>query len=279
MQAYWELSVPCTVEQHDILVAHLAELGFDSFVENDEGGLSAFVTEDLLNKTEAEGIVYNFYPEYAALVKWNYHAPTNWNAQWEQHFEPVYIEKNLAIYAPFHEEPRGYRVKVLLTPKMAFGTGHHATTRLVSKALLGMNLEGLTVLDAGCGTGILGVIALKLGASLCEGYDIEEQAVANTLENAANNEVDMPVWLGDVTSVGEGKIYDVVLANITRNVLLADMPHFSRFLKPDGTLILSGFFEQDIPELELSANAVGLQLQGFDSENNWACMRLIKQKA
>ncbi len=279
MQAYWEFSVPCTVEQHDILVAHLAELGFDSFVENDEGGLSAFVTEDLLNKAAAEGLVYNFYPEYSALVKWNYHAPTNWNAQWEQHFEPVFIEKELAIYAPFHDEPQGFRVKVILTPKMAFGTGHHATTRLVSKALLAMNLESKTVLDAGCGTGILGVIALKLRASLCEGYDIEEQAVENSIENAAKNNVDMPVWLGDVSSVPKGKVYDVVLANITRNVLLADMPHFSKFLKIEGSLVLSGFFEHDIPELEKAANAVGMVLQGFETENSWACMRLIKQKA
>lgn len=277
MQAYWEVSVPCTAEQQDILVAHLAELGFESFIENEMGGLSAFIREELVNRRDAEEIIFQFYPEYAALVSWKHHSPTNWNSQWEQNFEPVFIGKDLAIYAPFHEEPQGFRVKVLLTPKMAFGTGHHATTRLVSKTLIGMNLNGLSVLDAGCGTGILGVIALKLGAISCEGYDVEEQAIANSLENAENNGVVMPVWLGDVESVPKSKTWDIVLANITRNVLLADMSHFAGFLKTNGHLILSGFFEQDIPELEHSAAKVGLKLIETETENSWACMQLTKQ--
>ena len=204
----------------------------------------------------------------------------NWNEEWEKHyFQPIMIgDKLCQIRAPFHTPDPEAQTEIIISPKMAFGTGNHETTALMMGYIIGHSMKGLRVLDMGCGTGILGILALKQGAECLTAIDIDEWAYLNVLENAQLNGVHIEEAMqGDASSLAGKKPYDLILANITRNILLADMPAYVSVLKNGGHLILSGFYEEDVEVLTDRAKELGLSALGYEVRNRWTRLELVKK--
>lgn len=259
----------------EILVSDLADIGFESFVDF-ETGVSAFVPIVDFNKSKVESIVENLSAIGELSFQFTELEEKNWNAVWESEYETVEVEKRCIVKAPFHIiEPGTFDYEVIINPKMSFGTGHHETTYLMLSYLLDEKVEGAQVLDMGSGTGVLAILAAQMKAAKVRAIDIEDWAFENTIENAKLNNVEIDVEKGDSTAIKGGK-YDLILANINKNVLLADMHIFNRALAPNGSLFLSGFFETDIPELVDFAETLGLILMEQRTRNNWASLKLVK---
>jgi ribosomal protein L11 methyltransferase len=199
----------------------------------------------------------------------------NWNAEWESSFEPVLIEDKIRIRADFHKPSPKNVLDIIIEPKMSFGTGHHGTTYLMSKFLLDLDIKDKTVLDAGSGTGILSIISEKLGAKKTIGFDIEEWAYNNSLENAELNKSEkIEFYKSDASALPFGeKDFDIILANITKGILKEDIPVYLNYLKGNGTLVISGFFENDIPEMEQFLIDNNLIIEAKAVKNNWACIK------
>ena len=262
----------------DILMVELAELGYDSFEEGytDPGGgpgeLKAYIRSDRFEAAALGGLLTMHDPH--VNVSWTSReiAPQNWNATWESSFEPVEIGSDIRIRAEFHAAKEGFTHELVITPRMAFGTGHHATTRMMLKAMLAVDLKDKDVCDLGCGTGVLAFLAERLGARSIFAVDNEEGAVANARENAALNRCTrMIVEKGDA-AVLDGASYDAILANIERNVLLDAMPRFSRALRPGGLLFLGGFTPEDRHMLAQRAKEEGLILAERLQDGDWAML-------
>ncbi|MBK7817078.1 MAG: 50S ribosomal protein L11 methyltransferase [Sphingobacteriaceae bacterium] len=257
----------------DILIASLGEAGFESFVENEEG-FEAYINEELekninLNEFTFEDFKFTFEKDKIEQ--------SNWNAEWEKNFEPVLVEDLLLIRAPFHAEVKNVKHEVVIMPKMSFGTGHHDTTWLMCKQLFDLDLKNKSVLDMGTGTGILAIVAKKLGASPILGIDIDEWSAENAKENCiANGGADIEIKLGDKELLDNYKDFAVILANINKNVLKIQIPLYSKLLKADGVLLMSGFFTTDVDELEKFANQNQLKLVERYNKNDWAVMKLRK---
>lgn len=275
MPAYYQYTFTVTPAQpgSDILIAALGELGFESFVETDQG-FEAYITEE--NDTEFNDGMPAFDDFTFTFTKQRIEQ-TNWNAEWEKNFEPVLVEDKLLIRAPFHAPNSAVAHEIVIMPKMSFGTGHHDTTWLMCKQIFNMDLKGKTVLDMGCGTGVLAILAEKLGAGKTVGIDIDEWSVENCIENCANNGCsDIEVKLGDKEVLDAYNNFDCILANINKNVLKAQLPVYARLLSKGGTLLLSGFFSTDVGELQQHAENAGLNLLQSYTRNNWAVMKLTK---
>lgn len=264
---------------YDLLSASLGELGFDSFeVEGDR--LKAYIPTHLAQTSaivEAladlpfEGLSLGYESELIPEV--------NWNEEWEKHyFQPIVLGDDLCmIRAPLHAPNPKMRTEVIIQPKMAFGTGNHETTSLIIAYLLEAEVSGCSVLDMGCGTGILGILALKQGASRLTAIDIDEWAYQNVLENAELNRVHIDEALqGDASSLRGRGPYDLVLANITRNILFADLPAYVSVMASGGRIVLSGFYQEDAPMLIERGRELGLRLGLQRSRNRWAMLELIK---
>ncbi|MDX1446744.1 50S ribosomal protein L11 methyltransferase [Lishizhenia sp.] len=261
----------------DIIVSQLAELGFESFT-NDKTGVKAYgPTADVnMDEVMAQTLLGNVPEGLDLSFTQNTIAEQNWNATWEADFEPVFVEDKLSILAPFHDASVAKGMVVEIQPQMSFGTGHHQTTWLMSKALFDENLEGKRVLDVGSGTGVLAIVAKKLGAGFTMGTDIEEGAVENAIENQGRNDIDdITFLLGDIDVVKEDN-FDLLLANINKNVLKAHMPTYASLLKSGGKLKLSGFFESDVDELVTIAAQNGFTKEGVLLKEGWAVIQLIK---
>jgi ribosomal protein L11 methyltransferase len=261
----------------DILTAYLAELGFESFVDAD-AGFQAYIQEDLFDAEALKSLdVIANPPEELTL---NYSVKIieaqNWNATWESSFEPVIIDDDLAIVAPFHADFPQTKYTIVIEPKMSFGTGHHQTTRLMSKALFHLESIPERVLDMGCGTGVLAILAEKLGAKSLLAVDVEQWAFENTIENAERNACqNIKAEHGDVKNIIDQE-FDLILANINKNVLKADMNHYAACLPSGGRLFLSGFFTSDNNELLDVAKKCNLALDKTYQEENWSCLTLVK---
>ncbi len=258
----------------EVTLAVLSELGFESFVETDLG-LEAYIQEqdwqaDLLD---------HLYPlaENGFDIVWSLTAipPENWNAVWESDFQPIVIENQCAVRADFHA-PIDVPYELVITPKMSFGTGHHQTTYMMLNNLLQHPPKGHTLLDMGCGTGVLAILAEKLGAVDVDAIDVEPWCFENTAENIKTNGCKNIVATEGDSKCIPTKIYDTILANINMNVLLLDIPLFSKQLKDNGALFLSGFYTQDIPAIEAKANQNGLQLVAFQEKDNWVSAHFSK---
>ena len=258
----------------DITLAVLSELGFESFVET-EVGLEAYIQAqdwqaDLLDQ---------LYPlaEKALDIGWSLTAipPENWNAVWESDFQPIIIENKCAVRANFHD-PIDVPYELVITPKMSFGTGHHQTTYMMLNYLLQYPPTKHTLLDMGCGTGVLAILAEKLGAKELDAIDVEPWCYENTVENIKMNNCQHIVAAEGDSKKIPNKIYDTILANINMNVLLLDIPLFSKRLKDNGRLFLSGFYTQDIPAIEAKANQNGLHLIEFKEKDNWVSAHFSK---
>lgn len=266
---------PLSQDACDILAALTADAGFETFEET-QHGIRGYVQQPLLDRQALEDIVNNF-PIMGTNIIYTISKAEDkdWNEQWEQEgFEPIIVGNNrLAIHDGRHLPSRPADISVEIDARLAFGTGTHETTQMICEWMLDMPMKGLRVMDAGCGTGILGIIALKLKASHVTAYDIDEWSSDNTRHNAIINCVDsqLSVYCGDASLLDSKTAdYDLVLANINRNILLNDIPRFCQIMKQDAKLILSGFYTEDIPLLEARGKELGLTLTGTKNRDKWA---------
>ena len=254
----------------EVLMAELAELGFESFVESEEG-LTAYIQQPDWNEGLLEGLMTSSIPDLKISWEVKTIEATNWNAEWEKSFDPISVDGACLIRAPFHEIQGDYKFVITIEPKMSFGTGHHATTHLIISEMLQMEWEGLDVLDMGSGTAVLAILAEKMGARDIDAIDIDEWAFENAEENAKRNDCSkIRCLLGGAELLGDKK-YDIILANINRNILLRDMNLYRAVLKDGGKILFSGFYEQDVVELEKVATPLGLKIQNKRLMNEW-CM-------
>lgn len=261
----------------DIAIALLSELPYESFVEN-ETGILAYIPAMQFNKEEVEKLFSEHFPceEVKFLIQDRFIEQENWNAKWESDFEPVHVAEELSILAPFHDKRLAKKRIIEIMPKMSFGTGHHQTTRLMCSFLLEEKVTSLKVLDMGTGTGILAILAEQLGANSILAVDIEDWSVENTLENAERNGcVQIEGRCGDIDCVQE-KDFDIILANINRNILLRHLPFYSGKLKDRGILFLSGFFTTDSVDLIKAAQDAGLTFVSQKTEENWSSLKFEK---
>lgn len=265
----------------DLLTDALGEAGFETF-EDTEDGIKGYVQESLFDKNAMNDVISNFMlPDVTINANIQEAEYKNWNEEWEEAgFERININDSITIYDARHDDGNGIAsvISIGIETKQAFGTGTHETTRMIVSTLLNIELKGKRVLDCGCGTGILGIATSKLGASEVVGYDIDEWSSENAIHNAELNGVgNMKVMLGDASVLKsvEGK-FDVVLANINRNILLADMPAFVSVMADDSLLILSGFYASDVDLLIEKASSLGLSKIDSKSDSEWTCLVLKK---
>lgn len=264
-----EVAIQAPQDFTDILTAELSEVGYDTFMDT-ESGFNAYITEDIFNEAELKEVIARYAGMAEIAYSTNKIAKQNWNEEWEKNFEPLLIGNEVSVRASFHPKPETAAYDIVINPKMTFGTGHHETTTLMIENQLTVEHKAKRVLDMGTGTGILAIMACKLGAAEVVGVEIEDWSVENAAENAAlNNCPNIVVHLGDVTAVQNDEPYDIVLANINRNVLLADMAAYTKLLKNGGPLILSGFYTEDVPVLQEESERCGLIFETKRQKNNW----------
>lgn len=281
-----DFKIACTPEltqiAKDLLPDLMGEIGFESF-EDTPDGLKGYIPADLLDTNSLKQVLETF-PVEGVNITYTF-ADTedkNWNEAWENTgFAPINIDNQVLVYdARTGKKPAGDSlINIGIEAKQAFGTGTHETTRMMIGAMLQLSLKGKRVLDCGCGTGILGIAALKLGAEAVVGFDIDEWSVENTQHNAAINEVDnIEVFHGDAHVLSHvSGVFDVVLANINRNILLNDMPTYLEIMNAGSVLIISGFYEEDVKLLDEKANSLGLVKTSQKTDNHWCCLTFIKQ--
>lgn len=259
----------------EILIAELAELGFESFVESDEG-LKAYIQIPGVSESEIKGLMAFGLDEVSIEYQQKSLPRENWNAKWESEFEPIMVHDDIVVAAPFHTDLPPAKHHLVIQPKMSFGTGHHDTTWLMLKHLLELDIRNKRVLDMGSGTGILAIMAEKLGAAEIDAIDIDDWAEENARENAQLNAcTKVRTFTGDAHLLGN-KHYDLVLANINRNVLQADLPKYVSVMNPGGVLLLSGFFHSDVDVLHEQCVSFGLRPDAEAYRNDWSMLRLIK---
>lgn len=268
---------PCVEEECDIVAALLADVGFESFVP-DEKGVSAYIRKELFDKpaTSSALAAYPFNGELqmeeAELIQGQ-----DWNSEWEKHyFQPIVVGDRCVVHSSFHKEYPKAEYEIVVDPRMAFGTGHHETTSLMLERLLSYPLEGRKLLDMGTGTGILAILAAMRGAVYVVGVEIDEPAYLNAVDNAGINGVDLDLRLGGVETVTECGYFDYVLANINRNIIIADIDKYARSLRQGGIMTLSGFYVEDIPFVEEAGKKCGLAPVAFFEKRRWACLCLEK---
>lgn len=260
--------------ESDVLIAHLSDFNFESFVESNDF-VEAYIPEnETIDEGQLQDLLNHISPKLGfekAFIK-----DENWNAQWESDYPRVAVDDRLVVRAPFHTFSNDqFEYDIQIQPKMSFGTGHHETTYLMLQSLLREDVKDKEVLDMGSGTGVLAIAAFKLGASRVMAVDIEDWAYENTSENIQLNSAHVDVNKGDVEVI-KGHSFDLILANINKNVLLSDMKAYAGALKKGGALYLSGFFGTDVDELRRKAEEFGLDLASVSNKDNWAAMHLKK---
>jgi len=260
----------------DILIAQLSELGFESFVNTDDG-VQAYIPASLFDEKQLINLsVLNDKQSFNITYSIKQIPAQNWNALWESNFEPVVIANRCYVRAPFHPSNTNYEFELIIEPKMSFGTAHHETTSLVIQLMLEMDIKNKTLLDMGCGTGILAILAYKKGATNIVAIDNDEWAFENTKENIERNNSVIETLLGDAKLI-ENLKFDIVLANINRNILLNDISIYSKSINEKGTLIMSGFYEADLPIIKETSKLNGLVYQKHLVNNNWVAVYFTKK--
>lgn len=259
----------------DIFSASLAEIGFEAFSVNDDG-LTAYIQQSMWNEEMMQEAIRNFFMPEVGIAYTLAEAPDeDWNQVWEEEgFQPVVVSDEIVVHDVKHTDVPQVEYDILITPRQAFGTGSHETTRLILRTLAQLDLADKHVVDAGTGTGILAIMAIKRGASSVFAYDIDEWSVENTKDNLLLNHIynNVEVRVGDSALLEGQQKADLLIANINRNILLADLPRFAASLKPEGKMILSGFYLQDIPALAEAAEQQGLSLKKTEKEDEWAML-------
>lgn len=270
-------TVPCTETVNDILAAFLGEAGFESFVER-EGGLTAYIQQALYDEATVKDAIADFpLPDTKINYTYTEAEDKDWNEEWEKNFfQPIVIGDRCVIHSTFHQDVPKAEYDIVINPQMAFGTGHHETTSLIISELLDSDLKDKSLLDMGCGTSILAILARMRGAQPCTAIDIDEWCVRNSIENIELNHVDnIVVSQGDASSlIGQGP-FDVVIANINRNILLNDMKQYVACMQPGSELFMSGFYVDDIPAIQTEAERQGLKFVEHKEKNRWAAVKFV----
>ncbi|WP_438976852.1 50S ribosomal protein L11 methyltransferase [Polaribacter sp.] len=259
----------------EILIAELGNLNFESFVETEEG-LTAYIQKEDWHTNLLDEVFILQSKEFNIVAEYSEMAQTNWNAEWEKNFNPIIVDDLVSIRAPFHNNPN-VKYDIVIEPKMSFGTGHHETTYMMVQHLLQLKLENKKVLDMGCGTGILAIFAEMKGAKPIDAIDIDNWCYLNSIENAERNNCNsISVYEGDA-SLLKNKNYDVIIANINRNILLNDIKIYANCLSSGGILLLSGFYKEDFTIINKEAENQKLKLDGELIKNNWMSLKFVKQ--
>jgi len=258
----------------EMLIAQLGHIGFESFVEN-ENGVVAYIQKKEWNSNKVEDLYLLNCNEFNITFKHSEIEQTNWNKEWEKNFNPIQVNGQVSIRAPFHENP-SLNFDIVIEPKMSFGTGHHETTHMMVQHLLALDLKNKKVLDMGCGTGILAIFAEMKGAQPTDAIDIDSWCFENSLENVQRNGCKHITVLEGDSSLLKGREYDVVIANINRNILLSDMKTYTDCLSENGVLLLSGFYKDDISVIETEVIKYGLVLDKMIQKNNWVALKYMK---
>ncbi len=270
---------PCSEDATDLLAAFLADEGYESFVP-DEKGLTAYVPASAWSKDAVNNVIRDFPMDTTIHVKEVLVEGRDWNAEWEKnYFQPIVVGDECVIHSTFHHDIPKAKYDIIIDPKMAFGTGHHATTAQVIESILAIDMRGRTVIDMGTGTAILSILAAMRGAELVTAIEIDGFAYTNAIENVDINGVSDVVKLinGDASALAEVEPADIFLANINRNVILGDIEAYTSHLRNGGTMILSGFYEVDVPIIESAARPLGLITEAIRSRDNWTALTLRKQ--
>jgi ribosomal protein L11 methyltransferase len=270
------LQVLCDPAFSEILIAEIVEAGFDTFLET-ENGFEAFVEEDRFDQYALNDIQERYRSQTSFTFLFDKIEKRNWNEEWEKSYEPINVENQCLIRAGFHHPDKNIPYEIIITPKMSFGTGHHQTTYLMIKQQMQMDHQGKRVMDAGCGTAILSIMASKLGASSVEAFDIDEWSVVNGKENIdVNHCSNINLQQGKISEVSLAGKFDIILANINKNVLLAEISTYQSYLTVDGLLLLSGFYTHDIEDLKAEASKYNLDEVRRDEKETWASLFLRK---
>jgi ribosomal protein L11 methyltransferase len=254
----------------EILIAELGSLNFESFV-NTENGLQAYIQEEDFVLEEIEDLYLLENPDFSIKMKVITIEQQNWNAEWEKNFEPIEVDGKCVVRASFHEK-KEVEFDIVIEPKMSFGTGHHETTHQMIAHLMNMDVSGKRVLDMGCGTGILAILACMKGANSITGIDIDEWAFENALENIRQNKCSQIIVKQGGAELLKNSSYDVILANINRNILLNDMEAYTKTMSRGGQIAFSGFYTSDISHIDTKARSLGLRLLRQSEKNNWAAL-------
>lgn len=258
----------------EILIAELADIGFESFVE-EASCVKAYIQENLFVATQLEELKQKAFASHIQFEICDIKTQ-NWNTQWESNFEPVIIDSRCIVKAPFHQIEGQFDYEIVIEPKMSFGTGHHETTQLMVSEILDTDCKNKSVVDCGCGTGVLAILAKKKGAAFTKAFDIDEWCYENTIENnERNNVTDIVVECKGIESIID-EHYDIIIANINRTILEGAMEQFSKSLNTDGILLLSGFYQNDIQIITAAASRFQLKFISFREKNNWVSCRFSK---
>ena len=257
----------------EILIAELGYAGFESFVETDEG-VTAYIQKEEWNDAILEDIDILKSDEFNISYTFEEIEQTNWNEEWEKNFNPILVDDICSVRAPFHPKP-DTKYDIIIEPKMSFGTGHHETTHMMIQHILKNDFKGKSVLDMGCGTGVLAILAEMKGANPLDAIDYDNWCYLNSLENVErNNCKNITVIEGDASAL-KNRHYDIIIANINRNILLNDMATYFKCLNNNGVLFLSGFYNDDIPIIEEECNKHGLKLVETLEKNNWVALKFV----
>lgn len=257
----------------EILMAELIEIGFDSFTEEHDGIL-AYIPEELYNEENLKNVSLMSNPEVEIVFSFSQMPNINWNEEWEKNFSPINVENKVLIRAEFHEEQPDLH-QIIIQPKMSFGTGHHPTTHLMIQQMLDIDFTGKKVLDMGCGTSVLAIFAKQKGASEVVAIDIDEWSVENSKENAQRNQVELRISQGTAENLGN-ETFDIILANINRNILISDIPTYVSVLNQGGTLLLSGLCFFDVSDILQVCEEQGLTLKNKQQREEWCSLLLEK---
>lgn len=274
-----KLEVVCSPEYSDLLIAELAEANFDAFLEVDNG-FEAYVEGDRFDKSRVEEILKKYRSVAPLRFSFSRIEKRNWNEEWEKSFSPIVIEEKCIIRASFHQPDKRYPYEIIITPKMSFGTGHHQTTWLMVKNMLPLDHRDKRVMDAGCGTAILSILSSKLGAAEVEAFDIDDWSVENGNENTEINQcANVRIQQGKINEVQLTGTFDIILANINKNVLLEELERYASYLNSGGKLLLSGFLTFDIDDLVAEATRHHLVELNRDERESWAALLLTTSPA
>jgi len=276
---YIEVALPRPTDEQkaEILIALLADIGFESFAE-EENIILAYIPEKEFDQGKLDTLSDEFSLFSKSGISVKHIADRNWNEEWESNYPSVWISGRCYVRAPFHDPAPDAEYDILIKPKMAFGTAHHETTSLMLEKLLDMDVKDKSILDMGCGTGVLAILAFKKGARNIVAIDNDEWAYRNVIENARlNGASSMDIRPGDAAALKPGDRFDVILANINKNILLRDMGKYLETLVPGGRILLSGFYKEDLEDIREMAEKHGLVFAGSEVKNRWMAAEFIRQ--